>query len=522
MSGSAKMLFGWILIAMFVTSAIMVAVQSAEGETTTDGFTYSLINGDTEVEITGYVGTNVDVTIPDHIEGKPVTSIGSGAFAFTNVVSVIVPGTVLNLNDSAFAYCDKLTSIEIGPNVTTIGPSTFSYSNHLHSVLIPASVESIGEFAFYPAGGLVRIDVDPSNQYYHSIDGILYDKDERHLIQCPNGRVESVQISGGTLYVDNYSFSNCLYLTSVSMTESVTSIGSYAFSSCAELVRITLTDTVTSIGEGAFQNSDVASIYFESFNAPTCGDLWLEGTNPTLFYYKGATGFTTPMWEGHDCVELTVASAPLNLNLEPAGTNVELSWTGPIHYTPDVLSFNVYRGVNQYGTELIGSVPSTMTTTNYLDDDVLEVGATYFYQVSAVDAQGEGSKSDMVSFTVPVPVILAVTGKVVDSNGSGLEGIMVALENESSVITSAQGDFSILASEGNHTLTFSGNGIETMNMDIMVEGSSLDVGNLTMTEATGSSDDGLDTIWVVAIIAGVAIVAVLGVLMWRRSKSKKG
>jgi hypothetical protein len=521
MGRSSKRLFGWILIALFGLSVILIAVGNAEGDTTTDGFIYSLIEGGSEVEITGYVGSSTEVVIPDQIDGQPVTTIGSGAFAYTNVVSVIMPGSVLNINDSAFAYCEKLTSIEIGPNVTTIGPGAFSFSNRLHSVNIPASVETIGEFAFYPAGGLVTIDVDPSNQYYQSIDGILYDKDQMHLIQCPNGRVESVQISGGVLYVDNYSFSNCLYLTSVSMTSGVTTIGSYAFSSCAELVRITLSDTVTSIGEGAFQHSDVASIYFDGFNAPTCGDLWLEGTNPTLYYYQGATGFTTPMWEGHDCVELTGASAPLNLFVELAGSDVELSWTGPVHYSPEVLSFNVYRGVNQYGTELIGSVPSTTTITNYVDNEVLEVGATYFYQVSAVDANGEGSKSDMVSFTIPVPEMFAVTGKVVDSDGTGLAGIEVALENESSVTTGTQGNFSINASAGQHTLTFSGDEIESKDLDIMVEGPGLDVGNVTTAEAKNSSENGLDIIWIVVIVAAVAVVAVLGVLMWQRSKRKK-
>jgi len=84
-------------------------------------------------------------------------------------------------------------------------------------------------------------------------------------------------------------------------------------------------------------------------------------------------------------------------------------------------------------------------------------GQTYWYKVSAVNAAGEGTQS--ASASAQVPIILPISGKIVDVNGNGLAGITVALENDISVKTDAQGNFTIMASPGSHTLTISGPGI---------------------------------------------------------------
>ena len=61
-------------------------------------FTYTNING--TITITGYTGTAAVVTIPSTIDGLPVVTIGNGvesAFYGTNVTSVIIPNTVIDI-----------------------------------------------------------------------------------------------------------------------------------------------------------------------------------------------------------------------------------------------------------------------------------------------------------------------------------------------------------------------------------------------------------------------------------------
>ena len=76
----------WLLCA-----AMLPAAMQAQ-------FTYTT-NNDGSLNIAGYTGSGGAVTIPDTINGLPVTSIG----------------------DSAFRYCTSLTSVLIPNSVTGIG-----------------------------------------------------------------------------------------------------------------------------------------------------------------------------------------------------------------------------------------------------------------------------------------------------------------------------------------------------------------------------------------------------------------
>jgi hypothetical protein len=54
------------------------------------------------------------VTIPDTINGLPVTSIGSGAFAWcSSLTSVTIPDTVTSIGGGAFENCTSLTTITV-------------------------------------------------------------------------------------------------------------------------------------------------------------------------------------------------------------------------------------------------------------------------------------------------------------------------------------------------------------------------------------------------------------------------
>src|SRR6266699_1506799 len=88
-------------------------------------FNYTTNNG--AITITGYTGPGGVVTIPDSINGYPVTSIGSAAFynkyAMTNVT---IPNSVTSIGSYAFFDCTSLTSVTIGNSVTSIGFDAFN------------------------------------------------------------------------------------------------------------------------------------------------------------------------------------------------------------------------------------------------------------------------------------------------------------------------------------------------------------------------------------------------------------
>ncbi|MCG7844426.1 MAG: carboxypeptidase-like regulatory domain-containing protein [Methanomassiliicoccales archaeon] len=109
----------------------------------------------------------------------------------------------------------------------------------------------------------------------------------------------------------------------------------------------------------------------------------------------------------------------------------------------------------------------------------------------------------------------SVSGKVVDSDGNALSGINVALENGTSVNTDSLGNFMIMCTPGEHTLTFSGSDIDSRDMMINVGDSGLAMGNVWTTESSAAADM---TMTIVMIIAGLAVTGLIVFLYLRKKK----
>src|SRR5215469_2029098 len=95
-----------LLILVFLLLVIPTGVQAQ--------FNYT-INTNLTITITGYTGSGASVTIPDTINGLPVTSIGNQAFLLaTNLTDIRIPDSVGHVGDQAFAYCVFVTNVTMG------------------------------------------------------------------------------------------------------------------------------------------------------------------------------------------------------------------------------------------------------------------------------------------------------------------------------------------------------------------------------------------------------------------------
>jgi hypothetical protein len=260
-------------------------------------FTY--VTNNSTITITGYTGPGGAVTIPDTLDGLPVTCIGSNAFEqatsvtnitiSTNVTSILdwafyycsslteitIPGSVTNLGPYGFEFCSSLTNVIILNGLTRIENSTFGYCHSLSSVELPESIASIDSSAFgycdslthfnlscnvtnlgmevfYGCSSLVAINVDVLNPVYSSASGIVFNKDQTALVQYPPALRGGYLVPDTVTSIKDRAFSGCGGLTSITITTNIVSIGSYAFYDCI-LTNVEIPSSVTSLSTGLFE-----------------------------------------------------------------------------------------------------------------------------------------------------------------------------------------------------------------------------------------------------------------------------
>ena len=218
------------------------------------GSIYYRIIGDHEVEVaTQYIGWerpkdpkyvySGDIIIPETvtIEGTEytVTHIGEDAFYLSeNLKSVYVPNTVREIEDYAFRSCWGLRYVRLGSSVQTLG----SNPNYLNAV-------------FYLCSRLRDIEVDESNPWYSSYDGILYDKEQKALLYCPKGK-EKFKFSSTVTSIEELAFEVAASYETIIIPETVENIGPMAFARFKLQHDFVISKGVKSIGRYAFDFND--------------------------------------------------------------------------------------------------------------------------------------------------------------------------------------------------------------------------------------------------------------------------
>lgn len=200
------------------------------------------------------------------------------AFAFCNSLTmqgksslntVILPGSILSIDRFAFCRCTALISVNIPSSLKYIMDRAFQDCISLKSISIPSSVSYIWSSAFENCG--CSFTVDWNSKRYSAVDGILFNKKQSTLIQCPNTLSGDFVIPSSVRIVGVGAFSGCEKLNSVIIPETVNAIGSRAFLNCKNLKSITIQISIPpdlsrseDVFSGVDLNSCVLIVMYES------------------------------------------------------------------------------------------------------------------------------------------------------------------------------------------------------------------------------------------------------------------
>ena len=218
-----------------------------------------------------------------------ITSIDQYAFSGCVNLTNIDMGDMKIINEYAFFQCENLKSVDIPDSVTSIAGGSFYCCTNLKSVFIGTNVEKISNHAFDDCSSLITIDVDYNNKYFSSYDGILYGKNMKTLIKCPEGK-KSVSIYKTTTTLGEQSFARTYKLSSITVPSNVLNIerDAFVFSNIKE---IKLSEGLKNLAVTAFSQTVFQSITIPQSVIEIGNCLFGEGDSNTIVYvYKNSYG----------------------------------------------------------------------------------------------------------------------------------------------------------------------------------------------------------------------------------------
>ncbi len=223
--------------------------------TTEDGF---LMRGTT---VTGYVGDEIHIIIPDGVE-----IIGREAFKGNEVIeSITLSDTVTTVSDSAFMQCPALKEITISDSVTKIEQYGFAYCTNVEVINMGNSIESIGDLGFNGSWSVKEINFpdtlksigDTAFSSSHALTNLVIPDSVTHIGSnafASSTTIKTVTLSNSLTKIPDRLFRNCKNLERIVIPSSVTEIGENAFLNCENLTEVIIQNPNITIHQDAFSN----------------------------------------------------------------------------------------------------------------------------------------------------------------------------------------------------------------------------------------------------------------------------
>lgn len=266
-----------------------------------------------------------------------IIRIGERAFAMCqNLKSITIPASVEFIGAGAFGGCHTLKSIDVDPSsnhfssidgslynksgttlvsyavgqlnpifvspekLTTINAYAFFSCDNIEKIVLHKNVTSIDEEAFYNVTSLKEIEVNEQNSHYISINGNLYTKDQKTLIQYAIGNSNDLfAMPENVEKVGKNALIGATHLQTLIFSDKVSTITTDIFSSCYNLSNIKLGSSISDINVMAFYLLPIEKIEISDDNPHyiAIDSVIYSKDGKTLVFYPGSkqdTVFSIP------------------------------------------------------------------------------------------------------------------------------------------------------------------------------------------------------------------------------------
>lgn len=191
--------------------------------------------------------------------GDNVTDIGVSAFKDSkNITEISFGSSLKTIGNSAFQGCSSIKSISLKKPLESIGSSAFYSCSSLSSVDIPNSVKKIGSSAFHNCSALSKVNISDLNCWC-LIDFNSSAFTSNFTLYIQNSPITIINIPNGISEIKSYAFDGFSNITGVTFPETVKKIGKNAFRGCG-ITSLALPENLDSIMQGAFCKTSIEEL----------------------------------------------------------------------------------------------------------------------------------------------------------------------------------------------------------------------------------------------------------------------
>ena len=291
---------------------------------------YTLFGNELTLSLDGLIVDEAGIVYAKDYKGE------YGAIAYLGTdTDIVIPATVLgnkvvSVNEGFLSYNSTAKSVTVSEGIKFVARYAFNKCSSLEYVYLPSTLEEKATnqyIAFVDCPNLKKIEISSENPYFATVDGNLYTKDMKVLLQyAPKNDIESFELPSTVQIIWEEAFScssleyialhdglkeiqssafkySCIReitiprdctigpsaffssaLRRVVIEDGITEIGAFAFSRCQMLTSVQLPSTLTYIPECAF--SEATSLY--KITLPSS----VERIDSSAFSFSGINSIT--------------------------------------------------------------------------------------------------------------------------------------------------------------------------------------------------------------------------------------
>ena len=283
----------------------------------------------------------------------PNTITYLGTCIFKNCKSITtanVQGKYTAIPNEMFSGCTNLTKVTLSNNIRKIRPGAFAFCSKLKTInlsknIVEVSCDSYKQGVFLDCSSLESINVSADNEKYTSVDGVLYTKNMKKLIQYPAAKKSTTYEVPITLSnITAYAFRQCKNLKVITILNNEKKFNYNPFMKCLNLEKFVV---------------DKDNKYYSSVR----GMLYnKEGDTLLIFPAKKATTYTLPT--GTKCINYSAFANSVLKKLKIPNT-VEEIYNDAFYNSKNLYSVNIPSTVTFVGEDAFKNTKYYNTSKNW-------------------------------------------------------------------------------------------------------------------------------------------------------------